>query len=73
MAIMLAVMNIAAQEKKEGYVVNSFWSNWFVQAGLDMSLQNPYGHEFGCRKAQGGATTALPCAFLPMKSSSLRS
>ena len=37
MAIMLAVMNIAAQEKKEGYVVNSFWSNWFVEAGRDMS------------------------------------
>lgn len=27
-------------------VVNSFWDNWFVQAGLDMSLQNPYGTNF---------------------------
>ena len=27
-------------------VVNSFWSNWFVQAGLGMSLQNPYGTNF---------------------------
>ena len=27
-------------------VTNSFWSNWYVQAGLDMSLQNPYGHNF---------------------------
>ena len=25
---------------------NSFWDNWFVQAGLDMSLMNPYGCNF---------------------------
>lgn len=25
---------------------NSFWSDWFVQVGLDMSLQNPYGYNF---------------------------
>lgn len=24
-------------------IVNSFWDNWFVQAGLGMSLVNPYG------------------------------
>ena len=23
-----------------------FWDNWFVQAGLDMTLQNPYGYNF---------------------------
>ena len=22
------------------------WDNWYVQAGLDMSLQNPYGYDF---------------------------
>lgn len=27
-------------------IANSFWGNWFVQAGLDMSLQNPYGYNF---------------------------
>ena len=27
-------------------VVNAFWHNWFVQAGLGMSLQNPYGTNF---------------------------
>ena len=27
-------------------VVNAFWQNWFVQAGLGMSLQNPYGTNF---------------------------
>ena len=21
-----------------------FWENWFVQMGLDMTLQNPYGN-----------------------------
>ncbi len=26
--------------------VNSFWSNWYVQVGLDMSLQNPYKYDF---------------------------
>ena len=25
---------------------HSFWSDWFVQADLDMSLQNPYGYNF---------------------------
>ena len=27
-------------------VANSFWSNWFIQMGLDMTLQNPYGYDF---------------------------
>ena len=27
-------------------VANNFWSNWFVQMGLDMTLQNPYGYDF---------------------------
>ena len=25
---------------------NSFWSDWYLQADLDMSLQNPYGYNF---------------------------
>ena len=25
---------------------NSFWDNWFVQVGADMTLQNPYGYDF---------------------------
>lgn len=25
---------------------SSFWDDWFVQMGLDMSLQNPYGYNF---------------------------
>lgn len=43
-----------AQAQSESWVspdkyavsLNSFWSNWYVQVGLDMSLQNPYGHSF---------------------------
>ena len=27
-------------------VCRSFWSNWFVQAGLDMTLQFPYDHDY---------------------------
>jgi len=25
---------------------NSFWSNWFIQVGVDMAVQNPYGTNF---------------------------
>jgi hypothetical protein len=34
------------RHEKEAVVVNSFWDNWFVQAGVGMSLQNPYGTNF---------------------------
>ena len=27
-------------------VADGFWKNWFVQMGLDMTLQNPYGYDF---------------------------
>ena len=27
-------------------VADGFWRNWFVQVGLDMTLQNPYGYDF---------------------------
>ena len=27
-------------------VADGFWKNWFVQFGLDMTLQNPYGYNF---------------------------
>ena len=35
-----------ASPDKYAVSLNSFWSNWYVQVGLDMSLQNPYGHSF---------------------------
>ena len=31
---------------KHSVQTNGFWHNWFVQAGLDMSLMNPYGCDF---------------------------
>ena len=27
-------------------VADGFWRNWFIQLGLDMTLQNPYGYDF---------------------------
>jgi hypothetical protein len=27
-------------------VANGFWKNWFLQADIDMTLQNPYGYNF---------------------------
>lgn len=32
---------------KNSVATNPFWNNWYVQFGLDMSLQNPYGKDFG--------------------------
>lgn len=34
------------QHYNKAVVLNSFWDNWFAQAGLGMSLQNPYGTNF---------------------------
>jgi len=35
------------QASEPGLVMtNSFWSDWYVQFGMDMSLQNPYGYNF---------------------------
>lgn len=31
---------------KYSVATNSFWSNWYIQVGVDMSLQNPYGSNF---------------------------
>ena len=30
-----------------GVLTNGIWDNWFVQVGMDMSLMNPYGCNFG--------------------------
>lgn len=30
----------------DGVLANGIWDNWFVQAGMDMSLMNPYGYNF---------------------------
>ena len=33
-------------KKEEGVLTNGIWDNWFVQAGVNMSLMNPYGCNF---------------------------
>lgn len=33
-------------KRRPGVLANGFWDNWFVQAGADMSLMNPYGCNF---------------------------
>lgn len=33
-------------EEGEVEVCRSFWSNWFIQAGLDMTLQFPYNYDY---------------------------
>ena len=35
------------ERTERGVLTNGIWDNWFVQAGLDMSLMNPYGCNFG--------------------------
>lgn len=35
-----------AQKSEYKVTTKKFWSNWYVQTGLDMSLQNPYGKDF---------------------------
>lgn len=47
---------------------NSFWSNWFVQVGVDMSLQNPPGTKFSEVFPKGksfGANVAVGKWFSP--------
>ena len=36
----------SVKHNNKAVMLNSFWDNWFVQAGLGMSLQNPYGTNF---------------------------
>lgn len=40
------ISSISKSGKHVVTVNNSFWDNWFGQAGLGMSLQNPYGTNF---------------------------
>ena len=34
------------RKNEDGVVLNHFWDNWFIQAGLGMSLINPYNTNF---------------------------
>ena len=54
--------------EKSGVLTNGIWDNWFVQAGLDMSLMNPYGCNFGKVIPKGmtfGLNAALGKWFTP--------
>ena len=49
--MMASTMTMYAQamakgEEKYEVAVADLWDNWYVQAGLDMSLQNPCGYNF---------------------------
>ena len=49
-------------------MTNGVWDNWFVRAGLDMSLLNPYGCDFSKVIPKGttfGLNVALGKAFTP--------
>lgn len=48
-ALVLGAMACHAQSFRSDERIgrNGFWDGWFLQAGLDMSLQNPYGYDFG--------------------------
>ena len=43
---MKACKNVKIPDERS-VLSNGIWDNWFVQAGLDMSLMNPYGCNFG--------------------------
>ncbi len=38
--------DIDAKATENVVVADGFWKNWFLQADLDMTLQNPYGYDF---------------------------
>ena len=49
-------------------LTNGIWDNWFVQAGLDMSLMNPYGCNFSSTIPKGmtfGLNAAVGKWFTP--------
>lgn len=59
---------LIVNSEKLGVMTNGVWDNWFVQAGLDMSLMNPYGCDFSKVIPKGttfGLNVALGKAFTP--------
>ena len=56
------------ENEQRHVMTNGVWDNWFVQAGLDMSLLNPYGCDFSKVIPKGttfGLNVALGKAFTP--------
>lgn len=50
------------KHSKDAVVINSFWDNWFLQAGLGMSLLNPHGNNF-LNVFPNGSTVGLNLGF----------
>ena len=44
--VIALVANCLFAKAQEVMVEDGFWRNWYVQFGLDMTLQNPYGYDF---------------------------
>ena len=44
--VIALVANCLFAKAQEVMVADGFWRNWYVQFGLDMTLQNPYGYDF---------------------------
>ena len=42
---------------------NSFWSNWYVQFGVDMSVMNPYKSKFFTEDWHNGRTYGIDLAI----------
>lgn len=56
-------------ENSKAIVTNSFWENWYVQMGADMTLLNPYGSNFAHVFPNGksfGVDVALGKWFTPV-------
>lgn len=49
-------------QEKFTVITNPFWSGWYVQVGMDMSLQNPYDHDFS-KVFPNGKTFGLNAAL----------
>ena len=58
--IVISALSIQVQAQK--VMTNGFWNNWFLQVGMDMSLQNPYGHDFSS-VFPNGKTFGVNAAF----------
>ena len=59
---------LKVKSEKSGVLTNGIWDNWFVQTGMDMSLMNPYGCNFGKVIPKGmtfGLNAALGKWFTP--------
>jgi len=53
---------INEKHREDRVLTNGIWDNWFVQAGVDMSLINPYGCDFS-EVIPKGMTFGLNAAF----------